>query len=979
MIDKPHKSRRARQIAWVIAIIAVSALAGMTLAWRAPGIDLYARDRLMLSRGRIAPPDDIVIIAIDEASIARFGRFPWPRALMANALDRVAATQPKAIALDVLYSEPTPANNDDDQRLAAAIARAGNVIAAAQLIGDNGGARPAEWLQPLPEMERAAAGVGHVNVLTESDGAARGLLLLAADDEGRSRWAMAVETVRIGDRLSETALRDLPQGVAIGARIIPVQREASLFIVNPRDSSTQTKTVSADRMTIDYIGPTASFATRTYSFAEIMDGRISAEVLRGSYVLIGATAATLGEQIATPFVHDEGADRNQHGELMPGVEVLANSINTILRARFYRETPDWLAALCAALVAAATLALLAMAQGRFEIARQLGALGGLIALILTLAYVSFAWGLIVPPLIPMLVALATAAPLGLLRRSLAVNVQLDARIAELTRAGEAIGHPSINQQIIAGQLRSSPAAMIAELTEAEAVTIFVRAGGETDDFRLAAAHGAPVSVQRGWGSRAPFTAPISPRRSIAAAIAEGEGAARFFSFERERYGGAPWRAIVLSLGEADHPAGALVIAHSVEREPEQQTLRLCVELAASYLAAMALDSGEDDRSLAAAKFWRRLSRGGEWKARMLGVLNRRALAHSLFVDRALRSVEDGLIVAGVDGRIVFANPRAAVIFNATERALMAADLFDKLREIEIGAAADKAGHARKETLVRLIVERSPIEREIAIGGPPARHYMLRLSPVCAGDAGSGAALGLVASLSDITRQRELQQIKSDVMALVTHELRTPLTAIQGMSEVLAQFDVDADRRRKLHLAINDEAKRLMRMINDYLDITRLESGATVLRRAPVHLAPLIERTLLLVDPVAAQRDIRILRRFAPGLPPLFADADLLARAVTNLVANAIKYSPAQTEVIVELRADTHIEGGGLRIEVTDRGPGIPAEARDRVFEKFYRVPRLADADVPGTGLGLALVREIAELHGGRVTVESEQGVGSTFT
>jgi signal transduction histidine kinase/CHASE2 domain-containing sensor protein len=979
MTDKPHKSRRARQIAWVIAIIVVSALAGMTLAWRAPGFDLYARDGLMRSRGRIAPPDDIVIIAIDEASIARFGRFPWPRALMANALDRVAATQPKAIALDVLYSEPTPANNDDDQRLAAAIVRAGNVIAAAQLIGDNGGARPAEWLRPLPEMERAAAGVGHVNVLTESDGAARGLLLLAADDEGRSLWAMAVETVRIGDRLSETALRDLPQGVAIGARIIPVRREASPFIVNPRDASAQTKTVSADRMTIDYIGPTGSFAPRTYSFAEIMDGRVSAEVLRGSYVLIGATAATLGEQIATPFVHDEGADRNQHGALMPGVEVLANSINTILRARFYRETPDWLAALCAALVAAATLALLAVAHGRFEIARQLGALGGLIALILTLAYVSFAWGLIVPPLIPMLVALATAAPLGLLRRSLAVNVQLDARIAELTRGGEAIGHPSINQQIIAGQLRSSPAAMIAELTEAEAVTIFVRAGGETDDFRLAAAHGAPVSVQRGWGSRAPLTAPISPRRSIAAAIAEGEDAARFFSFERERYGGAPWRAIVLSLGEADHPAGALVIAHSVEREPEQQTLRLCVELAASYLAAMALDSGEDDRSLAAAKFWRRLSRGGEWKARMLGVLNRRALAHSLFVDRALRSVEDGLIVAGVDGRIVFVNPRAAVIFNATERALMAGDLFDKLREIEIGAAADKAGHARKETLVRLIVERSPIEREITIGGPPARHYTLRLSPVCAGDAGSGAVLGLVASLSDITRQRELQQIKSDVMALVTHELRTPLTAIQGMSEVLAQFEVDADRRRKLHLAINDEAKRLMRMINDYLDITRLESGATGLRRAPVHLAPLIERTLLLVDPVAAQRDIRILRRFAPGLPPLLADAELLARAVTNLVANAIKYSPAQTEVFVELRADIHIEGGGLRIEVTDRGPGIPAEARDRVFEKFYRVPRLADADVPGTGLGLALVREVAELHGGRVTVESEQGVGSTFT
>src|SRR5262249_56302745 len=160
--------------------------------------------------------------------------------------------------------------------------------------------------------------------------------------------------------------------------------------------------------------------------------------------------------------------------------------------------------------------------------------------------------------------------------------------------------------------------------------------------------------------------------------------------------------------------------------------------------------------------------------------------------------------------------------------------------------------------------------------------------------------GLVASLSDVTRQRELQQIKSDVMALVTHELRTPLTAIQGMSEVLAQFEVDADRRRKLHLAINDEAKRLMRMINDYLDITRLESGATGLRRAPVHLAPLIERTLLLVDPGAAQRDIRILRRFAPGLPPLLADAELLARAVPKLGANALQYTPPHTQASLHI-------------------------------------------------------------------------------
>jgi two-component system, OmpR family, phosphate regulon sensor histidine kinase PhoR len=116
------------------------------------------------------------------------------------------------------------------------------------------------------------------------------------------------------------------------------------------------------------------------------------------------------------------------------------------------------------------------------------------------------------------------------------------------------------------------------------------------------------------------------------------------------------------------------------------------------------------------------------------------------------------------------------------------------------------------------------------------------------------------------------------------------------------------------------------------------------------------------------------RRVAPDLPALLADADLIARALTNLIANAIKYSPVKTEIIVEARD----AGGGLLVEVSDHGYGISADALPHIFEKFYRVPSAEDTDIPGTGLGLALVREIVELHGGRVIVHSEPGVGSTF-
>jgi signal transduction histidine kinase len=206
-------------------------------------------------------------------------------------------------------------------------------------------------------------------------------------------------------------------------------------------------------------------------------------------------------------------------------------------------------------------------------------------------------------------------------------------------------------------------------------------------------------------------------------------------------------------------------------------------------------------------------------------------------------------------------------------------------------------------------------------------------------------------------------------------LKTPLTAIQGMSELLSQFEMSGERRREMHLTINDEAKRLARMIDEYLDLTRLESGARQLRLVPLRIEQLMERALLLLDPVAERAGIKIARQLAPDLPPILGDADLIARAVTNLVDNAIKFSPVGSEINVNARA----EGAVVVLEVIDQGCGIAPEFLKHIFEKFYRVPRAANADIPGAGLGLALVREVAELHNGRVIIESRPGTGSIFS
>jgi signal transduction histidine kinase len=526
----------------------------------------------------------------------------------------------------------------------------------------------------------------------------------------------------------------------------------------------------------------------------------------------------MGDRVASSFAGG-GARR---GALTPGVEVSANAITTVLRSRFYRETPDWVAAMFAALVAAAVVGALILAQGRREFIKQIAALLGITALTFGLSYLAFARWMITPPIVSMIASLVFAAPLALLLRSLMVSASLDDRITEMTR----------------------------------------------ESARL-----SPFAI--------------------------------------------------------------------------------------------------DNKAVVAKPAW--WPRGTSRKARALAALQERLLARTQFVDRALQSVEDGLLIADATGRIAFANPRAAKILGLGQRSLLGSNLFDRLSEIEYGA--DKPAVDRGGPVARLLHDHIAIEREIVVGTAEPRYYTLRMAAVSDDSSGSGAPLGIVATLSDVTKQRELQRMQNDVMRLVTHEMKTPLTAIKGMNEVMMKFDPGAEKRREMSAAINEATERMTRMIDDYLDLTRLESGAREPRLAWRKVEPMIEQNLLLLDPVAARRGITLVRKFAPDLPPIFADADLLARALTNLVANAIKYSPADTKVVVSAWAGED----NLFIVVADQGYGIPPEHQASVFEKFFRVPRVEDAETPGTGLGLALVREIAEFHGGRVTVESDVGAGSIFT
>src|SRR5664279_2097567 len=417
---------RAAKIAWSLAIVLAAASAGIEVDWQAPGIGRYTRDWLVRARGPLPVPEEIAVVAIDEPSMARFGRFPWSRQVIARTIDALAAAHPKVIALDVLFTDPT--TQEDDDNLARSIGHAGNVVVAAQLTDSPVHGGPSRWLPPLPAIERAAAAVGHVNAQTELDGTVRQVAVRLADDDGRSYRAMPVEAVRIADGTPEEGITDLQDALLVGPRTIRLDTAPPPVAIVPSAADpVPPRVLHGGRMNIDFIGPAGSFGPVTHSLADVLAGRVPAEKFRGKFVLIGATAASLGDRVASPFVRYTDARADQHGALMPGVEVLANAIHVILSSRYYTEPSDLAEFLWGATVALLTLLLLEWAQGGREVLRQLGVLVGMGALVVAASYLAFLKLLFYPPMVACLVAFGCAGLLGLLRRSLVASARLDAK------------------------------------------------------------------------------------------------------------------------------------------------------------------------------------------------------------------------------------------------------------------------------------------------------------------------------------------------------------------------------------------------------------------------------------------------------------------------------------------------------------------------------------------------------------------------
>jgi signal transduction histidine kinase len=229
------------------------------------------------------------------------------------------------------------------------------------------------------------------------------------------------------------------------------------------------------------------------------------------------------------------------------------------------------------------------------------------------------------------------------------------------------------------------------------------------------------------------------------------------------------------------------------------------------------------------------------------------------------------------------------------------------------------------------------------------------------------------SRNEVARQTAAaDQTKSELVATVSHELRTPLASVVGYTELLLTKEVDAETRARYLEIVHREALRLTELIDDFLDLQRIEAGGFSLQRQPVELGGLLRRQ---VELASGQNPGSELRLTVPERPlTVLGDSGRIGQAIRNLLSNAIKYSPNGDPIDVTAVAAS----GFVRVSVRDRGLGIPVSGQQYVFGKFFRADSSDTREIGGTGLGLALCKELVEAQGGRIGFESIEGEGSTF-
>jgi len=900
------------------------------------GIDAGGYDLAVSSRPPLSRPARVAVVLIDDASLQHFGRWPWPWSQHARLVETLNERyHPAAIAFDILFAEPDP--RDSNHEFARAVRRAGNVYLAAYLTqaaeaGGEAGEVPwlrAEYLNParyegkhflalrppVPELAAAAAGVGPVNVVPELDGCIRRVPMIV-EHQGRPYPSLAAVTANAVVNRAHRPVRVEPGGALdLGGYRVPIDTAGEILVSYHAAS--------------DEGAPYGILHTR---YEDILSGSLPPEELRDKVVLVGFGAAGLGDVHPTPLAPGTfGADIN------------AQAINGILQGSFIRVA-GWPARLGMALVLGMLAGLIAglWSPGKAIVMTALmaaGEAGGVILLLWTR-------GLWVGVAAPALAALCgySLTLVQRYRESECESIRVQAGVETLARATRIIGSVRQRSELL-GEIREQ----ITEVMGARQTNLYLM---DPDRQRLVLARESG-----------------NPEQAEAASYAVGEGTVGWVAQHRFHHAVQRLeqgshvaeelaRSVRFPVGSAVYAPlqvrGEVIGAVEVVRgvgEPPFQDGHLAVLTALASEVAVALDN---------MKLCEQLSGRVEIANRQLVAAYSELRQERDRVAAIVSNMADGVLLTDAGGRILFINPAAAQMFGLDPRG---AEGRPAREVLPYPALMAQLGDAPTESQTALPTIRVEEPRHLVLSPRTVRLLDER-----------GQRTGAITVVSDVTLLQELSEMKTEFVSVVSHELRTPLTSIMGFAETLmVSGDRPAAERDEFLGIIQQESNRLLVMINDLLDVSRMEAGR------PLALTySLVDLREVIAHVVRFQQVVTSRHQFHLALPDsglqVEADRDKVVQILTNLISNAIKYSPKGGEI----RIGGADRGDEVVVDISDQGVGMSSEELGRLFQRYQRVDRDAIKGIRGTGLGLYLVRGLVEAHGGRIWAESSPGEGSVF-
>jgi signal transduction histidine kinase/CHASE2 domain-containing sensor protein len=882
------------------------------------GVERQALDGLFGARGPRFPHPKIIIVVVDNESVARANQWPLPRRVYAQAIRELKRNGARVIAIDALF--PTLSERpQEDKELAAACREAGNVVQAmafhtsgglnsplpVSLPGERGSLEKrftvsgqgnhlnAVWVSAaLLPLRKSSKALGHVTVFPEPDGTLRRVPhLIRYRDSIYPSLGLAAAASYAG--LKPNDLRADKQGL-----LWPQTQDSPAWHM-PLDRYGEA--------IVNWIGGNGSFPT--FSMNELLDGRVRRSAIEGSLVFIGVTAAGAYEQRATPFSPNQ-----------PAVELQANAANDILLRRSLNES--------SAVYRFILLVVCAILGGLAATRLGWGSVLGFIGLCLVVWFHALfalhnnVWVPVATPLFAAAIAWIVTTASGY-RQEWEENWRTDAAMAVLARGGALLSTGNDFEE-----LRGVIGAIACKAVRAEQARLIFE-GEEYDTL---------------CDKNTPSLSVPLPHRTI-----EADNTRHLPGLHR---GGILWARRATG-SEPFKPRDAALLATIAEQ----------ASLALANLEYYELLRGE-------------IELADENLVRINALLAEQGTK----LTAAVEGIPTALIMSNENGDVIFCNSACTSVLRDAMPPL-GVNLISHLRDCqlpEMAAICEKAlSLEHKDQEVDSEHWRCESHRVITSENGAALSHVIfeaQLTPL----RGEGEFLGLMLSVADVTAQRDVDLMKSEFVSFVAHELRSPLTSILGYASLLQTSGdrIDKENRNNMTAAITRQGTRLNRLIGELLDISRIESGKALdLQIASLDLAALCREVVEEQSVALSGRKNYELLFDGPEHLVVQGDSDRLEQVLVNLISNAVKYSPDGGRIFVELEGKGH----AVVMRIKDSGMGMTSEQVASLFQKYYRTPDARRRGIKGTGLGLYLVHQLIEAHEGTIEVQSAPMQGTTFT